>query len=62
MKHRGKIRRGLAWLLTLALCLGMLPGMALAAETATWEAVELSEIQPTDTIAITMYGSATNQN
>ena len=62
MKRRGAMRRSLAWLLSLVLCLGMLPGAALAAETATWEAVELSEIQPTDTIAITMYGSATNQN
>ena len=33
MKRKGKIRRGLACLLSLALCLGMLPGMALAAET-----------------------------
>ena len=32
MKRKGKIRRGLAWLLALALCLGMLPGMALAAD------------------------------
>ena len=33
MKRRGAMRRSLAWLLSLVLCLGMLPGAALAAET-----------------------------
>ena len=31
MKGLGTLRRGLSLLLALALCLGMLPGMALAA-------------------------------
>ena len=57
-----RAKRLLSLLLALVMCIGMLPGVALAADTATWEAVELSEIQPTDTIAITMYGSATQQH
>ena len=44
MKHRGKIRRGLAWLLALALCLGMLPGLALAAETTYTMVTSVDEI------------------
>ena len=39
MKGLGTLRRGLSLLLALALCLGMLPGMALAAENGTYRKV-----------------------
>ena len=45
----------LAFLLALVMVFSMLPVSALAAEeTATWSKVELKDINPTDTIAITM--------
>ena len=43
MKRRGTMRRSLAWLLSLVLCLGMLPGAALAAETKTASDLFISE-------------------
>ncbi|MGM9626707.1 MAG: chitobiase/beta-hexosaminidase C-terminal domain-containing protein, partial [Faecousia sp.] len=45
----------LAFLLALVMVFSMLPVSAMAAEeTATWSKVELEDIEPTDTIAITM--------
>lgn len=45
----------LAFLLALVMVFSMLPVSALAAEeTATWSKVDLKDIKPEDTIAITM--------
>ncbi len=61
MKKESK--RLLALLLVLMMVVSALPTMAFAAEeTATWAKVDLADIQPTDTIAITMYAPATNKN
>ena len=52
MKTRGK--KLLALLLTLAMCLSLLPMGAMAADNVTWTKVALADISVTDTIAITM--------
>ena len=44
MKRRGAMRRSLAWLLSLVLCLGMLPGAALAVETTYTKVTSVEEI------------------
>lgn len=53
MKHSFQ-SRFLAALLAVVMVFSMLPTLALAADSATWTKVELADIQPTDTVAITM--------
>ncbi len=50
-----------AALLALVMLLSLIPTTVFAVESATWEEVDFSEIQSTDTIAITVYGSATDK-
>lgn len=65
-KTRKSAHRALALVLALMLCLTLLIGSAPSSGTAgsgdeaTWVEVGLQDIQPTDVIAITMHGSATN--
>ncbi|WP_143382894.1 S-layer homology domain-containing protein [Flavonifractor sp. An92] len=54
--------RFLSTLLALAMLLSLLPTAAFAAgETGTWTEVNWADIQPSDTIAITVHGSATDK-
>ena len=53
MRRKGT-KQVLAALLLLAMVISMLPTAVFATGTATWSKVELTDIQPTDTIAITM--------
>lgn len=55
-------KRLLAIFLVALMLVSMLPVTAAAADEATWEEVELADIQPDDVIAITMHASYTNEN
>lgn len=55
-------KRLLAIFLVALMLVSMLPVTAAAADEATWEEVELADIQPDDVIAITMHASYTNKN
>ena len=55
-------KRLLAIFLVALMLVSMLPATAAAADEATWEEVELADIQPDDVIAITMHASYTNEN
>lgn len=56
MKIRTGTRRFLSLLMALVMVLSLLPALALAEDggSATWSKVDLENIQPTDTVAITM--------
>ncbi|MCF2662025.1 S-layer homology domain-containing protein [Pseudoflavonifractor phocaeensis] len=45
MKHNGTLRRGLGILLSLVMCLGLLPATALAEETETGKAIQIGTLQ-----------------
>lgn len=55
-------KRFLAMFLVVLMLVSMLPVTAAAADEATWEEVELADIQPDDVIAITMYASHTQKS
>ena len=60
MKRR--LKACLSALLAAAMLLSLLPGAAFAAgETGTWTEVSWNDITSSDTIAITVYGSATGK-
>lgn len=51
---RTRSKKCLSWLLTLAMCLSLLPTAAFAAERDTWVETALDDLQSTDDVIITM--------